>query len=306
MPSLGRKYALQMGLPLQAENPQLGAVALIVLSLSLMTFGRFEAEMIERLRLSISDTLTPTLVTLSGPIEVLRDMRDSFVGLASLQQENVRLRESVLRLQRWQTVAHSLSQENESLRELLHYRGIPWPSFVSAKVIAGSGNSFVRAVLISAGHRDGVKAGQAVMTGLGLVGRVVKTGARSSNILLLTDLNSRIPVLVGGQGNRGILAGDNTDTAHLDLLSGGSGVEIGMRVTTSGHGGKLPPGVPIGRVSAVEGERIAVQPFVDFSRLEHVVIAAWSLDSVSEITGVINKKIEREKTGAAKVSVVER
>ena len=46
MPSLGRKYALQMGLPLQAENPQLGAVALIVLSLSLMTFGRFEAEMV--------------------------------------------------------------------------------------------------------------------------------------------------------------------------------------------------------------------------------------------------------------------
>ena len=306
MPSLGRKYALQMGLPLQAENPQLGAVALIVLSLSLMTFGRFESEMVERLRFGISDSLTPTLVALSGPMETLRDIGGSFASLASLRQENVRLRESVLRLQRWQTVAHSLSQENESLRELLHYRGIPWPSYVSAKVIAGSGNSFVRAVLISAGHSDGVKAGQAVMASSGLVGRVVETGVKSANVLLLTDLNSRIPVIVGEQAKRGILAGDNTDITHLDLLSGTTGIEVGMRVTTSGHGGKLPPGVPIGRVSIVDGERIAVQPFVNFSRLEHVVVAAWSLDGVPDVTGVSNKKVVRERTDAAKVSAVGR
>ena len=295
-----------MGLPLQAENPQLGAVALIVLSLSLMTFGRFEAEVVERLRLSISDTLTPALVVLSGPVEALRDVGSSFVGLAALQQENAKLKESVLRLQRWQSVAYSLSQENDSLRDLLHYKGIPWPSFVSAKVIAGSGNSFVRAVLISAGRNDGVKAGQAVMAGPGLVGRVVDTGARSANVLLLTDLNSRIPVIVGGQGNRGILAGDNTDMAYLDLLSGRNSLKIGMRVTTSGHGGKLPPGLPIGRVSSVEGERIAVQPFVKFSRLEHVVVAAWSLEGVPEVTEQSGKKTKRDVTSAVNILAAER
>jgi len=301
MPSLGRKYALQMGLPLQAENPQLGAVALIVLSLSLMTFGRFEAEMVERLRLGVSDALTPTLTALSRPVEALRDIGSNFAALASLQQENVKLKESVLRLQRWQTVAHSLSQENESLRELLHYRGTPWPSFISAKVIAGSGNSFVRAVLISAGRNDGVKAGQAVMTGSGLVGRVVETGARSANVLLLTDLNSRIPVLVGGQGDRGILVGDNTDTAYLELLPVRNGVEIGMRVTTSGHGGKLPPGLPVGLISVVDGKKIAVQPFADFSRMEHVVVAAWALEGASEGAGISSKEIEGERTDTAKV-----
>tara|TARA_A100001037_G_scaffold22342_2_gene18589 strand:+ start:631 stop:1557 length:927 start_codon:yes stop_codon:yes gene_type:complete len=308
MPSLGKKYALQMGLPLQAENPQLGAIALIVLSLSIMSFGRFEADMVERLRVGISDSVTPTLVALSAPVEALRDIGVTFVGLTSLRQDNVRLRESVMRLQRWQTVAHSLSQENESLRELLHYRDIPWPSYISAKVIAASGNSFVRAVLISAGYSDAVKAGQAVMAGPGLVGRVVETGARSSNVLLLTDLNSRIPVIVGEQAKRGILAGDNTDITHLDLLSGTMGVEVGMRVTTSGHGGKLPPGVPIGRVSAINGERITVQPFVDFSRLEHVVVAAWSLEGVPNVTGsgVSSKKVEGERAKPKKVSAVER
>ena len=173
-------------------------------------------------------------------------------------------------------------------------------------MIAGSGNSFVRAVLISAGHSDGVKAGHAVMAGPGLVGRVVEIGARSANVLLLTDLNSRIPVIVGDQAKRAILAGDNTDITHLDLLSGTVGVEVGMRVITSGHGGKLPPGIPIGRVSVVDGERIAVQPFVNFSRLEHVVVAAWSLEGVPNVTEVSSKKVLRERNDATKGSAVGR
>ena len=129
---------------------------------------------------------------------------------------------------------------------------------------------------------------------------------KSANVLLLTDLNSRIPVIVGEQAKRGILAGDNTDITHLDFLSGTTGIEVGMRVTTSGHGGKLPPGVPIGRVSVVDGERIAVQPFVNFSQLEHVVVAAWSLDGVPDVTGVSRKKVAKERTDAAKVSAVGR
>jgi len=294
MPSLGKKYAMQMGLPLQAEAPQFGAVALIVLSFSLMMFGRFEAQMIERLRSGISDTLTPTLVLLSRPVGTVREIGGKFVALASLQEENVRLQNSLSRLQRWQTVAHSLAQENESLRKLLHYRAIPWPTFISAKVVAGSGNSFVRSALISAGQRDGVENGHAVMAGPGLVGRVVQVGVVSANVLLLTDLNSRIPVIIGDRNDRAIVAGDNTDTAYLDLLPGKAGIEVGMRVVTSGHGGKLPPGLPIGRVSSVSGNRIAVQPFVDFSRLEHVVVADWLLENRTPLAEVSARDAREE------------
>ena len=309
MPSLGKKYAMQMGLPLQAENPQFGAVALIVLSFFLMMFGRFEAQMIERLRTGISDTVTPALVLLSRPVDAVREIGGKFVGLASLREENVRLRESLSRLQRWQTVAHSLAQENNSLIELLHYRAIPWPTFISAKVVAGSGSSFVRSVLISAGHRDGVAKGYAVMAGQGLVGRVVQVGAVSANVLLLTDLNSRIPVIVGNENNRAIVVGDNTDTTYLDLLPGKAGIKVGMRVVTSGHGGKLPPGLPIGRVSSVGGNRIAVQPFVDFSRLEHVVVADWLLENGTPLTDVSTgdgRKEVDQNDGGVTLSATER
>ena len=309
MPSLGKKYAMQMGLPLQAENPQFGAVALIVLSFSLMMFGRFEAQMIERLRSGISDTVTPTLVLLSRPVDAVREVGGKFAGLASLQEENVRLRETLSRLQRWQTVAHSLAQENNSLKELLHYRAMPLPTFISAKVVAGSGNSFVRSALISAGRRDGVAEGHAVMAGQGLVGRVVQVGVISANVLLLTDLNSRIPVIVGNKNNRAIVAGDNTDTTYLDLLPGKAGIKVGMRVITSGHGGKLPPGLPIGRVSSVSGNRIAVQPFVDFARLEHVVVADWLLEDrmpLAEVSTSDERKEDDYKDDGVTLSVTKR
>ena len=296
-----RPKKMQMGLPLQAENPQFGAVVLIVLSFSLMMFGRFEVQIIERLRSGITDTVTPTLVLLSRPVGTVREIGGKFVGLATLQEENVRLRESLSRLQRWQTVAHSLAQENNSLKELLNYRAIPWPTFISAKVVAGSGNSFVRSALISAGQRDGVAKGYAVMAGQGLVGRVVQVGTVSANVLLLTDLNSRIPVIVGNKNNRAIVSGDNTDTAYLDLLPGKAGIEIGMRVVTSGHGGKLPAALPIGRVSSVSGNRIAVQPFVDFARLEHVVVADWLLENRTPLakasTGDAGKEADQTDDG---------
>ena len=309
MPSLGKKYAMQMGLPLQAENPQFGAVALIVLSFSLMMFGRFEAQMIERLRSGISDAVTPTLVLLSRPVDAVREIGGKFAGLASLEEENGRLRESVSRLQRWQNVAHSLAQENNSLKKLLHYQAIPWSTFISAKVVAGSGNSFVRSALISAGHRAGVANGHAVMAGQGLVGRVVQVGAVSANVLLLTDLNSRIPVIVGNENNRAIIAGDNTDTTYLDLLSGKAGIMVGMRVITSGHGGKLPPGLPIGRVSSVSGKRIAVQPFVDFARLEHVVVVDWLLENqmpLAEVSTSDGRKEADDKDDGVTLSATKR
>jgi rod shape-determining protein MreC len=140
-------------------------------------------------------------------------------------------------------------------------------------VIGDSGSAYVRTKLLDAGARDGVAKGQAAITNDGLVGRVVEVGERSSRLLLVTDLNSRIPVVVEATRQRAILAGDNTETAYLALLAQNARIEIGARIVTSGHGGLLPPGLPIGKVSAVGDGENRVQPLVDFSLLEYVLLA---------------------------------
>src|SRR5436853_3534251 len=109
-----------------------------------------------------------------------------------------------------QQVALRLSVENVELRDLAKLVPEPAISFVTARVIADSGGAYARNVMVNAGRDNGVTRGQAAITGEGLVGRVAEVGSRAARVLLITDLDSRVPVIVDGTGQRAILAGDNS------------------------------------------------------------------------------------------------
>ena len=142
--------------------------------------------------------------------------------------------------------------------------------------------------LVNAGTRDAVGRDQPVVANGGLVGRVASVGARSARILLLTDLNSRIPVTVGPAGHRGILVGDNSRRPSLRYLDADSGVGVGDRVVTTGDGGIFPPGLAVGNVVSVEGGEaggtrggvaggvVIVEPLVDTSTLYHVRVLQFA------------------------------
>ena len=95
--------------------------------------------------------------------------------------------------------------------------------------------------------------------------------------MLLTDLNSRVPVIVESSRYRAVLAGDNSDRPRLIFLPTNAKVGIGDRIVTSGHGGMFPPGLAVGIVSAVSDGEILIEPFVDFGRVEFVSILRYEL-----------------------------
>ena len=119
--------------------------------------------------------------------------------------------------------------------------------------------------------------GQAVINNEGLTGRVVSAGQHSARILLLTDLNSRIPVIMESSREKAVLAGDNTPHPRLKFLAVDARVNVGDRIVTSGQGGVFPPGLPVGVVSLVSEERALVQPYVNWDRLEHVTVLDYTL-----------------------------
>src|SRR3546814_99565 len=161
---------------------------------------------------------------------------------------------------------------------------VPDPAidYVTARVVGDPGGAFVRTVLINAGERNGVEKGQAAITGDGLAGRVAEVGQRSARILLLTDINSRVPVEAGTARDRAVLAGDNSNAPELLYLGPTAKLQVGDRVTTSGHGGVFPPGLPIGVVSAVGEKGVRVRPFVDWAHMEVLRIVDY------EMTGIID------------------
>jgi rod shape-determining protein MreC len=198
----------------------------------------------------------------------------------ALHDENERLYRDRERLLQWQTVARHLEAENATLRQLLKFVPEPDARFVTARVIADSGGAFAHSLLLSAGASSGVGKGQAVVTGEGLVGRIAGVGDGAARVLLITDLNSRIPVLVGSDRTRAILAGDNSNRPKLLYLKPDAVIAEGDQVVTSGHAGAFPPGLAIGAVASVSDGEIRVTPFVERSRLEYVRVVDYGLTGI--------------------------
>ncbi len=268
--------------PIRTFAQRFAYIGLVVTAAMLMLVGKMEPAAFDRARAQVTDAVAPILDAVSRPLEVIQNMIGEGKTLLALREENARLRTAHDRLMQWQSVARNLENENKALKELLKFEQAPDTNSISARVIGDSGGAFARTMILNAGSKAGVRKGQAVITGAGLVGRVQEVGLRSSRLLLLSDLNSRIPVVIESSRVRGVVAGTNGETLRLVHLPPDVVAAPGDRIVTSGHGGALPPGLPIGVVSAVNDSLIEVEPFVDPARLEIVQVVDYGLDGIIE------------------------
>ncbi|BBK39991.1 cell shape-determining protein MreC [Allostella vacuolata] len=257
--------------PIRAWMQRFALLLLILAAFGLIVLGKADTVVVERLRTGLADTVAPLLDLISRPAASFGRMSEEVREISALRLENERLREANGRLLQWQEVARRLEAENLQLRGLMNVTPEPSLSYVSGRIIADSGGAFVRSVLVHAGGRSGAAKGQAAIAERGLVGRVVEVGERSSRVLLLTDLNSRIPVLLENSRERAVMAGDNGPRPRLLYLpSRREAAQPGERVVTSGQGGVFPPGLPIGETVLGEDGLVRVSLFADFDRLEYL------------------------------------
>ena len=266
--------------PIRSLTQRVAYISMVVAAVGLMILGKVDVLLMDSIRAQVTDTVAPILDALSRPADSVAKAIEQVRQLSALSQENTLLRESQARLLQWQSAALRLEAENKNLRDLLNYVPGPEPSFITARVIADTGGAFAHSLILNAGVRDGAAKGQAAMTGDGLVGRVASAGSRSVRILLITDLNSRIPVLVGTRRTRAILAGNNSDRPRLIHLLSGEAVSAGDRIVTSGHGGAFPFGLPVGVVASVSDGGIGVEPYVERNRLEYVRLLDFGLGGI--------------------------
>jgi rod shape-determining protein MreC len=258
-----RRTLSRLTLPLKVLADRFAFGGLVILSLALLAVGKANVHLLEGVSMRISDALVPALQTLMQPVTASRRLVEGVGELLALRAENARLKEQNLRLLEWQGAARQLSVENAALRQLLKMRAEPrLPTAVTGRVVADAGGPFVHTVLVDIGTEDGNERG--------MIGRVIEVGRHSARVLLLTDFNSRIPVLVEPSRDQAILAGNNTRRPTLVFLPLNPRLAVGNRVLTSGRGGVLPPGLEIGTVIAIDDAGVTVEPSVDFARLEYM------------------------------------
>jgi rod shape-determining protein MreC len=270
----------RLAIPVKVWFQRFAFGLLLAAAAALMVLSRAETAFVEHIKMGISDVVAPVLDVISRPVASVTELVDHTRALLDLASENARLREENARLWHWQQTARNLREQNHALRGMLNLVAEPRTSFVTARVITDSRTAFVRTVLVNAGSSDQVQQGQAVINGEGVVGRVVESGDRSARVLLMTDLNSRIPVTVESTRDPAILAGDNSDRPTLRYLPMNATIAPGDRIVTSGQGGMIPPGLPVGIVAEVADGVVRVQPFVRWHRLEYVRVLNFVLPGV--------------------------
>ena len=156
----------------------------------------------------------------------------------------------------------------------------PEAQLVTARVIAEEGDAFSHSVIAYTGGSKAVKKGQVALSEKGVVGRVDNVGQAYAKIILITDINSKIPVMVERNRVRGILSGDNTTVPKMIFIPLEAEVQVGDRIVTSGVSGVFPAGLPVGQVVEIGKNQVKVRPFSSLERLEYVKIVDYGLGGV--------------------------
>ena len=160
--------------------------------------------------------------------------------------ENAALKRRLAAALSWRDRALALGEENARLRALMGVTTDPPLPVVFARAVIDARGPFSNTRLIDAGASRGIVEGNPALSEHGLVGRVVGVAPGVSRVLLLTDVESRTPVLIARTNGRAILTGDGGPSPQLAWLRNHEALREGDRVLTSGDGGVLPRGLPVG------------------------------------------------------------
>lgn len=237
----------------------------------LLVLSRIGHGVIADTRDGLVDLSAPLLEAASLPAIEARRAMERVRSYTAAFDEIDRLKDENDELKQWEWRTKLLERKVAHLRSLLNAVEEPGLAFATGRVIADARGPFVRSALINLGRKDGLRIGYAVINGDGLVGRTVDAGGSVARVLLLSDLNSRIPVLVGPAGVRGLASGDNSSELQLDFLPDGAAVYAGDEVYTSGSDGTLPRGLKVGVVAGSAGA-LKVKPYAELNSLHAVSV----------------------------------
>lgn len=213
----------------------------------------------------------------SSVVDGVRNVWRGYVALRSVHVENDLLKRELADAQLRLQEQAALVGRAEGLATLLELKTDTTLPTAAATIIASGATSDFRTLTIDKGLSQGLENDMAVIAPGGVIGRVVVASPRASKVQLLIDRNAAAGALIERSRAQGVAVGTGEDTLRLDFVSEIADVVVGDRVVTAGTDGIFPKGFAIGTVTHVEKSggayrHIVVQPAVDFSRLEDVLV----------------------------------
>ncbi|GAB0112842.1 rod shape-determining protein MreC [Acidisoma sp. C75] len=261
---------IRLSIPVRQALEKLSLPVLIAAAFGLMLIGKADAVLAVEVRVALADLLSPIYAAMAPPLATIRGAGRDIVQIWDIEAENARLRAENEQLRRWQAAALALEAQNEQFKAELNWMPPAAPAFTTAPVVADAGGIYARSVLLAVTPPHHIVTGEIAMDERGVVGRVTEVGSRSARVLLITDINSRIPVTLEQSGGHAILEGTNGALPVLRYWPEGKPPVEGERVVTSAAADAFPAGLPLGTVHYNADHVPEVFPEADLNHLAMV------------------------------------
>ncbi len=244
---------------------------LVILSILLIFADTIETKPLNYIRSFIKDTIYRGSLVVSTPSKSFKNFTN-YVGehlnlysnYNQLKKENEKLKNNISK-------SDFLELENNQLRKLIDEQVISPSNLQSARVMLDKQSPYLNSFIINIGSNKNIKNGMAVLDGKNFIGRIVDVNFFSSRVLLVSDLNSKIPVISEPSAHHAILSGHGTNEPTLEYLPENHVIQDGDKIYTSGKEGIFLPGIPVGEVKIEKGA-IKVLLFSNLSQITFINI----------------------------------
>ena len=245
-------------------------LSLIILAIFIFFLDVYGFTIVKTTRSIINDVIFRITYIASSPVRLMPNASKGITDHFYLKEENEKLKKVIENYKSLDLNLEYLTNENKNLRKILDAESDSnsQKRIVLSKVLVDKNSPFLKSIIINKGTKSGIKKGMPVSQDNNLVGRIVDTNFLSSRVLLLNDLNSRIPVTFGENNTQAILTGTATQNPKLEYLPENYVLKNDVNVYASGKDGIFTPGTPIGK-TLENGE---VKLFVDANQLSFVTV----------------------------------
>ena len=273
--------AIRSALLQRGAKQKFSLFVLILLSIVIFVLDTIDLKPVKILRSVINDGVYRVSAITSSPIKASRATKDFFSEHFSVYKENEKLKAELEGFRKKNFNTLYLETENRSLQNIVEFKKKTKYNTVTSKIILDKNSPYLNSVVINKGSNAGILLGMPVLNKGNLIGRIVEVNYTSSRILLLNDLNSRIPVVISPNGSQAILSGSGESMPNLQYLPENFKIGENNLVFTSGKDGIFFSGISVGQAVSDAGT-FKVKLFSDPNQINFVNVV---LDKYSDLKG---------------------
>jgi rod shape-determining protein MreC len=267
--------ALRSAFLKKGTQQRFSLLSLIFFSIIILILGSFNYKIINYIKIGINEIVYRSTFIVSVPENLLKDSYLTIQNHKKLYKENEKIKSELEILKAKDLLNEFIILENQRLKKIVDDYLLKSDTVI-AKVLSDKGSPFLRSIIINKGSKHKINLGMAVMDGAYLVGKVVEVNYLSSRVLLLSDLNSKIPVIVEPNTVFSILSGTGKDHGIIQYSKKYDDIKSESIIYTSGAGNLFKAGIPIGKINDnFLNDEKNVEFFSDFSQLRFVKVMSF-------------------------------